>query len=310
MSIPYTSGDFTSARANGESWIEYPFIEYGDNTTKVYHLVCEVNEVDYAPIALDTTMASASNADVISLPFTADAAAYHVGDFGKIKIDGGLTRFDRQFANIPQPVVDPAGSEIFTFPGLRSIAGVGSKITISSASVSSGVVTLNLTSAHGMSSGDNFTIYIRGYNTINGRNYYSSYRGNSNCITGTTGSTIKAYIYLPSVFTFTSGYVWPFASNGRKQVSRKSSTQFEYDYFLPGVSAGITTSQEIALPQRFEPYYYAEGKTVKTLTSSTTPTNIEYNEIVNSDGFLVLDSGVERWKGNIVRRTVKSIRAI
>ena len=310
MSIPYTSGDFTSARANGNSWVEYPFIEYGDNTTKVYHLVCEVNEVDYAPIALDTTMASASNADVISLPFTADAAAYHVGDFGKAKIDGGLTRFDRQFANIPQSTVDPAGSEIFTFPGLPSAAGVGSSITISSASVSSGVVTLNLASAHGMSSGDNFTFYVYGYTTINGRNYYNLYRGSSVCITGTTGSTIKTYTYLPSGFTFTSGYIWPFASRGRNQVSRKSSTQFEYDYFLPGVSAGITTSQEIALPQRFEAYYYTEGNTVNSLNSITTPTNIEYNEIVDSDGFLVLDSGIERWKGNIIQRTVKSIRAI
>jgi hypothetical protein len=310
MSIPYTSGDFTSARANGESWVEYPFIEYGDNTTKVYHLVCEVNEVDYAPITLDTTMASASNADVISLPFTADAAAYHVGDFGKAKIDGGLTRFDRQFANIPQPTVDPAGSEIFTFPGLPSTAGVGSKIVINSASVSSGVITLNLASAHGMTTGDNFTFYIKGYTAINGRNYYSSYRGNSECITGTAGSIIKLYTYFPNGFTFTYGYVWPFASRGRQQVSRKSSTQFEYDYFLPGVSAGITTSQEISLPQRFEPYLYTEGNSVQSLNSGTTPTNIEYNEIVNSDGFLVLDSGVERWKGNIVRRTVKSIRAI
>ena len=310
MSIPYTSGDFTSARANGESSIEYPFIELGDNTTKVYHLVCEVNEADYAPIALDTTMASASNADVIELPFTADAAAYHVGDFNKTKIDGGLTRFDRQFANIPQSAVDPAGSEIFTFPGLPSVAGVGSAITISSASVSSGVVTLNLASAHGMSSGDNFTFYIRVYVTINGRNYYSVYRGNSVCITGTTGSTIKTYTYLPSGFTFTSGYIYPFASRGRKQVSRKSSTQFEYDYFLPGVSDGISSSQDILLPQKFEPYYYTEGNTINALSSATTPTNIEYNEIVNSDGFLVLDSGVERWKGNIVRRTVKSIRAI
>lgn len=310
MSIPYTSGDFTSARANGESSIEYPFIELGDNTTKVYHLVCEVNEADYAPIALDTTMASASNADVIELPFTADAAAYHVGDFNKTKIDGGLTRFDRQFANIPQSTVDPAGSEIFTFPGLPSTAGVGSKITISSASVSSGVVTLNLASAHGMSSGDNFVYYIGGYVTINGRNYYNFYKFNPVCITGTTGSTIKTYTYLPSGFTSISGYVYPFASRGRKQVSRKSSTQFEYDYFLPGVSAGITTSQEIALPQRFDAYYYAEGNTVQRLTSITTPTNIEYNEIVDSEGFLVLDSGIDRWRGNIVRRTVKSIRAI
>ena len=310
MSIPYTSGDFTSARANGESWIEYPFIEYGDNTTKVYHLVCEVNEVDYAPIALDTTMASASNADVISLPFTADAAAYHVGDFGKAKIDGGLTRFDRQFANIPQPSVDPAGSEIFTFPGLPSTAGVGSSIVINSVSVSSGVVTLNLASAHGMTSGDTFTYYIRCQQTIYSRVYSYSIRGNAVCLTGTTGSTIKSSFYVPDGFSFISGDIQPFASKGRQQVSRKSSTQFEYDYFLPGVSAGITTSQEIVLPQKFEPYYYTEGNTVQSLTSSTTPTNIEYNEIVNSDGFLVLDSGVERWKGNIVRRTVKSIRAI
>ena len=310
MSIPYTSGDFTSARANGESWVEYPFIEYGDNTTKVYHLVCEVNEADYAPIALDTTMASALNADVISLPFTADAAAYHVGDFGKAKIDGGLTRFDRQFANIPQPVVDPAGSEIFTFPGLPSTPGTGSNIAISSMSLSSGVVTLNLASAHGMTDGDNFSYYYLITYTIYGRTYTRSQRANAVCITGTTGSTIKTSFYLPSGFTFTSGLIGEFATRGRRQVSRKSSTQLEYDYFLPGVSAGITTSQEIILPQRFEPYYYAEGNTVDSLNATTTPTNLEYNEIVNSDGFLTLDSGVERWKGNIVRRTVKSIRAI
>jgi hypothetical protein len=93
MSIPYTSGDFTSARANGESWVEYPFIEYGDNTTKVYHLVCEVNEADYAPIALDTTMANATNADVIELPFAADAAAYHVGSQRWIRLGLKFSHF-------------------------------------------------------------------------------------------------------------------------------------------------------------------------------------------------------------------------
>ena len=81
MSIPYTSEDFTTPRAGGDSWVEYPFIEYGDNSSKVYHMRCTVNKGDYAPIALDTTMASASNADVLTLPFAADASAYFVGDF-------------------------------------------------------------------------------------------------------------------------------------------------------------------------------------------------------------------------------------
>jgi len=310
MSLPYTSGDFTTPRAGTESWVEYPFIEEGDNATKVYHLVCVVNEADYAPVALDVTMADATNADVIDLPFGADADAYFVGDYNKTKIEGGLVRFDRQFANIPASTVDPAGSEIFTFPGLPSTAGTGTKISISSASVSNNVITLSLASAHGMSSGDNFRYYIRGYVTRYGRNYYNYFYGNGVCITGTSGSTIKLYTYLPDSFTFANGYVYPFASRGRKQVSRKSSTQFEYDYFLPGVSAGIASSQEITLPQRFEAYRYTEGNTVETLSYTTEPTNTEYNEIVDSDGFLVLDSGISRWKGNIIRRSVKSIRAI
>ena len=310
MSLPYTSGDFTTPRAGTESWVEYPFIEEGDNATKVYHLVCVVNEADYAPIALDVTMANATNADVIDLPFTADADAYFVGDYNKIKIDGGLVRFDRQFANIPAATIDPAGSEIFTFPGLPSVASTTPAIIINSASVSSNVVTLSLASAHGMTSGDNFRYYIRGYVTRYGRDYYNNFYGNGVCTTGTTGSTIKLYTYLPDSFTFFYGSVYPFASRGRKQVSRKSSTQFEYDYFLPGVTAGIASSQDITLPQRFEAYRYSEGNTVETLNGATEPTDTEYNEIVDSDGFLVLDSGISRWKGNILRRSVKSIRAI
>ena len=310
MSLPYTSGDFTKPRAGTESWVEYPFIEEGDNATKVYHLVCVVNEANYTPISLNTTMASVGNADVIDLPFTADANAYFVGDFGKTKIEGGLVKFDRQFANIPQPTVDPAGSEIFTFPGLPYGAGTGTEIAINSISLSNNLLTLNLASAHGMVNGDNFRYRFRGTVTLYGGIYSRYFYGDGVCLTGTTGSTIKIRTYVPSNFVFSYGGVYPFASRGRKQVSRKSSTQFEYDYFLPGITAGITEAQDISLPQRFEAYQYSEGNTVESLSGSTTPTTVEYNAIVDSDGFLVLDSGIDRWKGNIIRRIVKSIRAI
>ena len=313
MSIPYLStNEFDTARPNIDSWIEFPFINKGDSTTKVYHLRCTMLRSDYDPsdVALDTTMASATNAAVTSLPFAADVNAYFVGDYDHQISDGVLITFDRQFANIPIPTVDPAGSEIFTFPGLPSLSGSGTRLTITSASVTNNVVTAITSGSHGMSSGDNFRIFLRGTITRFGRNYYSYIFGNGTAITGTSGSTLKLNSYLPEGFTFTDGNIDPFASRGRKQVSRKSSTQLEYQYYLPGVSPGITTTQDINLPQRFEAYRYSEGNTVSTLNSGTEPTAIEYNQIVDSDGFLVLDSGISRWKGNITRQTVKSIRAI
>jgi hypothetical protein len=313
MSIPYLStNEFDTARPNIDSWIEFPFINKGDSTTKVYHLRCTMLRSDYDPsdVALDTTMASATNAAVTSLPFAADVNAYFVGDYDHQISDGVLITFDRQFANIPIPTVDPAGSEIFTFPGLPATSGTGSRLTISTASVTNNVLTVITSSSHGMSSGDNFRFYLRGTTAIFGRNYGGYIYGNGTAISGTSGSTIKFNAYLPESFTFTSGNIDPFASRGRKQVSRKSSTQLEYQYYLPGVSPGITTTQDINLPQRFEAFRYSEGNTVSTLNSYTNPSAIEYNAIVDGDGFLVLDSGISRWKGNITRQTVKSIRAI
>ena len=205
MSIPYLStNEFNTARPNQDSWVEFPFIDKGDSTTKVYHLRCTMLRSEYDPsdVSLDATMASAANAAVTSLPFTADANAYFVGDFEHLISDGVLITFDRQFANIPLSTIDPAGSEIFTFPGLPSTSGTGGAIAINSASVSSGVVTLSLASTHGMTAGDNFRFYMRG--TATTTNTTSSYYFNNNgvCITGTSGSIIKMNTYLPDSFTF------------------------------------------------------------------------------------------------------------
>lgn len=122
MSIPYTSEDFTTPRAGGESYIEYPFIEYGDNSSKVYHMRCTVNKSDYTPIALDTTMISASNADVLALPFTADANAYFVGDYNHRVKNGALLEFDRQFATIPATRTEHEGSVVFRYPGYETVS--------------------------------------------------------------------------------------------------------------------------------------------------------------------------------------------
>lgn len=122
MAIPTNDSIFAGVRAS-ESWVEYPFLEKGDPTAKIYHMRCRVNRADYSPsIATGTLMTNPLAARVISLPFAPDSGARYVGDFSHSYIDGGLVEFDRQFATIPATRTDElTGSRSFPFPGRREV---------------------------------------------------------------------------------------------------------------------------------------------------------------------------------------------
>ncbi len=128
MSLPTTDTIFATARA-ADSWIEYPFIEIGDPTAKIYHMRCRQNLVDYDAafagnnnIPLSRVMSSAINAQVISLPFPADGVAYFCGDFNHSYSEGLLVEFDRIFATKPADINNLfVGSRSSPFPGVRSV---------------------------------------------------------------------------------------------------------------------------------------------------------------------------------------------
>ena len=303
MSLPYTSADFTTPRAGGESFIEYPFIEDGDNATKVYHLKCSVNKDDYAAIALDVTMASAANADVLSLPFAADAAAYCVGDYNHRVTDGVLMTFDRQFANIPAAREEYSGTASFNFPGLPSSPG-DAAINVTSASYSDPVTTYNTATAHGMTAGSIFRLWFEGTGGT------STLRGYSFevCISGTTGSVIKTNSIV-GYYSLTSATVYPNATQGRDPTNLISPTFQEFDYFLPGVSANITTPADIDLPNKFSPFIVSTGKYLGFLGINTTPTADEYYSSISNNEYLNMMAAVNRWKGNIYAREVTKIAA-
>ena len=303
MSLPYTSADFTTPRAGGGSFIEYPFIEDGDNATKVYHLKCSVNKDDYASIALDVTMASAANADVLSLPFTADAAAYYVGDYNHQVKDGVLMTFDRQFANIPATREEYPGTASFNFPGLPSDSG-DAAINVTGNSYSSPVTTLNTATAHGMTAGSVFRFYYK---------YTSSFYTFSTyvfkvCITGTTGSVIKINSTVGDE-TLIEATVYPNATQGRDATNLISSTVQEFDYFLPGVSANITTPADIDLPNKFTPFVVTTGQYLGVLGTATTPTAGEYYNSISNGEYLNMTAAIRRWKGNIYAREITKIAA-
>lgn len=115
MSIPYEYGDFTTARVIA-GWRTYPLIEDGSPDAIVYNLRCRMTETDYAKPALNATMANATNAQVIALPWT-NASAYFVGDFGHSESDGGMVEFTRKFATKPATSTERlVGSSTFPFP--------------------------------------------------------------------------------------------------------------------------------------------------------------------------------------------------
>ena len=313
MSIPYESStQLDTPMPDGSSYIEFPFLSLGDNTTKIYHLECVVKEEDYTPLVLNTAMTDATTAGVTSLPFSADANAFHVGDYNHSITDGIFRRFDRRFAQIPQSNAIPSGTEIYTFPGM--IAAATTTPTLNISNISTGTndfadQTITTSADHNLSVGDLTKISAQFIYTVNTYNYtYNVFRfARVETVPTTTTFTTR----MLAIGTYQSGgIVYPRATRGRRQVSRSSTTQIVRDYFLPGVTTDVSQIQDIELQQQFRPYYFAEGNDVDTLSAATTPTNDEYNTLINNNGFVIMSEDIKKWMGNIYVKESKQIRAM
>ncbi len=297
MSLPYTSGDFTTPRSVTDSWVEYPFIEQGDNATKIYHLVCVVNESDYVPIALDVTMSTAALADVIDLPFTADASAYFIGDYNKAKIEGGLVRFDRQFANIPADRSGIlTGTSAYTFPGIK--ADKNDTIENAATGFSATSTTTTLTCANSASVGDTVLCSLI---TTDGSVTITVSRASRTALSG-TNSTQVIVDKLNSLSTFTSGSVEEFVAQPRGSTSLATGTFTDFTYYLPGVTTGITIPSDVPLSETFR----IQGP---LLDPGTVPSASEYDAKVTAGDFLLIESSITRYAGNIIQRADVKVKA-
>lgn len=299
MSLPYTSGDFTKPRAGTASWVEYPFIEQGDNATKVYHLVCVVNEANYTPIALNTTMASATNAGIIDLPFTADASAYFVGDYNKEKIQGGLVIFDRQFAKIPANRSSVlTGTSAYTFPGIE--ADRDNTIVRSVTAYTFTATTSTFYCSNTVSVGDPVICSLNTTDPQTGITIDHN-RINRTALSGTNSSRVvvdkmASYSYINSVS------LEQFAILPRNRASLATGTFTDFSYYLPGVSSGIIVPTDVPLSETF--------RTPDALLSNATiPSATEYNAKVTNGDLLLIDSSITRYAGNIIQRADVKVKA-
>ena len=340
MSLPYIQSTMSSVRAGRESFISRPFLEDGDTDTKVYNMACSQLEDDYDPeqLDLDDTMTSAASAGVIALPFAADSNAYFVGDTGHTAADGGMIEFQRTFANIPKHTRIPTGSQNYSFPGwgeavfynqsgnititsLKQLNELKANFTAVSVyrSVASGsytwpsnTVTLTTDIAHTMVAGDyafiNISYLLSGDSSVH---YVSA---GFNVLSTPSSSSIT--VDLGRIFTseqsmmIISGGVRSSSLDTRATASQNSPTITESTYILPGVTPGFPTINEVGIPPEFAVMDITTGVMTTMAGAVTSPTKDEYKAMISSKAQIIIEASVEVWMGNIVKQTVKTIRAV
>jgi hypothetical protein len=311
MSLPSIPTNFANVRAVAQTYIEYPFIEMGDSATKVYHMICQQAQSSYSAsqLDLDDTMSSATSAGVISLPFTADASAYFVGDFNHSPIDGGMVEFERVFANIPADRDNEfSGTQVFSYPGIaitdEDITG-GSNRTISGISgyASQGISIITVGSTGTMAVGDLVYISATWTGTIG-----IAFNGLRSIISKSP-TTITVPYMIPGT-TFTGGTLTELVRQPRAVDSKVTGSVVDVSYYLPGVTAGISDALDVVIDDTFIVMNTATMQKSDILSIFTVPSASEYETKVTNDDFLIVSSEVSRWKGNIIKKENRKVRAL
>jgi len=319
MSIPYTQPTIANVRVGSGTFISYPFLTDGDTTTKVYNMACSQRASDYAAnqVALDDTMSSASAAGVIALPFAADSSAYFVGDTGHAPSDGGMLEFTRTFANIPQSSRELVGTQAYNFPGWSATYNQKQLITITAASYTSpsNIVTLTTAVDHDMSAGG--IIQLNMDYTLTGSTFVHYAQGRFRVVADISATQLS--VDLGRVFgsqktmTLNNAEMVDATYDNRPAASHVSTTMEEITYILPGVTSGVTTIADISVPPVFNVYNILAGVSTDTLKDGpypTMPSKSDYLDMIDDKAQIVIESTLEKWRGNILKQNIKTIRAL
>ena len=302
MSYPkiYDDGDWTVAQPDGDFVSDRPFAGQDDPTHQVIlwpHVQARAN---YSPLALDT-------------PHPTIANAYLTNELGFQDIGGGIMRWFREYSTIPATRRRPSGTEAFQFPGLPTTAASPVRREVT-AGVFSGGNTLTLTTdePHGLTAGDLVFFSIQftwGSGPFPARSTISD---TTDCLAGTTGSTIViGYRYIGFTPLFVTIGFSPFILEGlfpgRNAFTRSVPTVTDFEYFLPGVTSGITTSLDVRPESPFRGVDQTSGLSSNNLISAQANA---YRNLVLAGSFLTSDSQVSTYKGNILVRATRRVLAI
>lgn len=282
------SGALTAVAIGPRQW-ESPF----DDTSEalVFRQEYYQDATQFQTLALDT-------------PHDSIPDAYLVAE-GPRDDRGGYVRWTRTYAKIP-PSRQVFESYSWTVPGIGSEA-VYAAVNISSTSSAAGVTTITTASSSTATVGDSVQVSYTFTDGVTGTQYGRSVL--RICLTGTSGTTVKVDLIAEPGGTITYQTLKK-VEPGRDPYTEEVGSLLQLDYFLPGVSAGIATVQDIPL---IEPVtiYDNTGRQTTSFSATTSPTLTTWRAKVAAEDYVCAVRSIpRRWMGNIYERATRYVKAI
>lgn len=286
MSTLWEDGDFTVAEADGpKRWLHVI-----DNTTMGF----DVFEQDYMQTVADWTPTPLDEPNP-------DAPGFYLVNEGPLTpVGGGIVKWTRTWAKIPaaRTTYESYG---WLVPGIGS-ESVYADVSISSASVSGGSHTLVTGTSSTATVGDSVSIAYTFTDSTTGTSY--GRRTQRGCRAGTSGTTIVVDLISEPGGTITFQTLRK-VEPGRAPETLEVQSQLQIDYWLPGVSAGISTPLDIPTVSALE-IYDSDGRKTNTFGATSVPTVTQWRSYVASRSPICVVSSICRpWLGNIYERSTR-----
>jgi hypothetical protein len=243
-------------------------------------------EDSFSPLTLDTPSDDFSD-------------AYLVREGELSALGGGVVKWTRTYARIP------ANREVFEsyswlVPGINTGAVFAAQ-GVSGNTSAAGVTTLNCAGDTTAAIGDSVSISYTFVDGVTGTQY-----GRNVIRTVLSGGGATLGVSLISEpggkITYNSARK---VEPGRLAEALEVGSSLQLDYYLPGLSADVSTPLDIPLIDELQ-IYDGNGLKVNAFTADTEPTIFEWRVfIANGEKVCVVASIVRRWQGNIFERSTR-----
>lgn len=250
-------------------------------------------------------------APALSTPHPTRSGFYFVGDFGhRTEELGDIYTWQRRWATIPRSFTRALGTYAYRVPGLP-VGAVGSAKTITAmspaASTGGYVASPVFTSAgHGLAVGARLNLVLNYSGTVTPVRAPVTVTAVTTDTFTTTG--VVLFYGAGSIGNFSSGTATEFTISRAPKTLPLPAIE-TLSYALPGVTPGIATADDFRADEPFQPIIAATGEEVDTLDASTSPTATAYREQIAAGGYLVAESAVRLYLGQILERRTVSVRA-
>lgn len=288
-SLSTFDGQWTEAKPHGSRRVYYPFD--GDNESFYIEQDYMQALASWEALALDTT-----HDDFPDL--------YLVRESPLLPLGGGIVQWTRTYARIPNTRSE-SQSFAYTVPGVApDVVPVAKQIDPTTPFPTTYLIT---STAHGFSVDD---VVVFSYAMRDPTFPNIIHQRNQSRVIRSVDSATQFSVDLVS----DAGPLlnWGYVVKGitvREPDTKIVASWIQYDYFLPGVSVGIASPNDIPL---FEPIRIidASGNETDTYTNTTNPNAAQYYASVQARELVVAEPSIlRRWMGNIYERATRYIVA-